>query len=253
MSADIQLIRHATLRITYGETVVLVDPMFSDAAALPPVPDSPFPRRNPLVPLRVSLDDVLDGVKLVLVTHTHRDHWDDAAVKALPKALRVRCQPADQDKIRKDGFARAEAIEAAVSEDGVEISRTGGRHGSGEMAVKMGPVSGYVLKRTGLPTLYIAGDTLWCPEAQQAIARHKPDAIVVNAGAAQFNTGGPITMTAEDVIAVVRAAPEARILAVHMNAWNHCVLTRATLGDELQKAGAARRVVIPDDSEHVSL
>ncbi|MGE5244336.1 MAG: MBL fold metallo-hydrolase [Betaproteobacteria bacterium] len=253
MAADVQLIRHATLRITYGDTIVLVDPMFSDAAALPPVPDSPFPRRNPIVPLRVSLDDVLDGVALVLVTHTHRDHWDDAAVKALPKHLTVRCQPSDEEKIRKDGFERAAAIETSASEAGISITRTGGRHGSGEMAAKMGPVSGFVLKRTGLPTLYVAGDTIWCPEPQDAIARHKPDLIVLNSGAAQFNSGGPITMDTDDVISVVRAAPDARILAVHMNAWNHCVLTRATLGDNLQKANLGRRVTIPDDSEHVSL
>lgn len=252
MAADVQLVRHATLRITYGDSVVLVDPMFSDAAALPPVPDSPFPRRNPLVPLRVGLGDVLDGVDLVLVTHTHRDHWDEAAVKALSKRLRVRCQPSDEERIRKDGFSRAAAIDSRATEAGITITRTGGRHGSGELAKKMGPVSGYVLQRPGLPTLYIAGDTIWCPEPQEAIARHRPDAIVLNCGAARFNTGGPITMDAGDVIAVVRAAPDARVLAVHMNAWNHCVLTRAALGDRLEKAHLGRRVVIPDDTEHVA-
>ncbi len=253
MAVDLQLIRHATLRITYGDAIVLVDPMFSDAAALPPVPDSPFPRRNPIVPLRVSLDDIMSGVALILVTHTHRDHWDEAAVKALPKHLPVRCQPSDEEKIRKDGFTGAEAMQTTASVAGIAITRTGGKHGSGEMAVKMGPVSGYVLRREGLPTVYIAGDTIWCPEPREAILHHKPDVVVLNAGAAQFNTGGPITMDTDDVIAVARAAPDARIVAVHMNAWNHCVLTRATLGDNLQKAQLGRRVALPDDSEHVTL
>jgi L-ascorbate metabolism protein UlaG (beta-lactamase superfamily) len=253
MPAEIELIRHATLRIIYGDAIVLVDPMLADAAAYPPVPDSPFPRRNPIVPLHVATDDILDGLSFVLVTHTHRDHWDDAAVKTLPKTTRVRCQPQDEEKIRKDGFARAEAIQDKATEAGIEIFRTGGRHGTGEMAKKMGPVSGFVLKRAGLPTIYVAGDTLWCDEVRDAINRHRPDVIVLNSGAAQFNTGGPITMPTADVVAVVRAAPEARVVAVHMNAWNHCVLTRATLADELQKAQLAHRVNIPDDSERVSV
>jgi hypothetical protein len=38
-----------------------------------------------------------------------------------------------------------------------------------------------------------------------------------------------------------------------MNAWNHCVLTRTALADALRKAGAGKRVSIPDDSDRVSL
>lgn len=250
---DIQLIRHATLRIAYGDTVVLVDPMLSEQGALDPVQDSPFPRRNPIVPLRLSVDDVLKDVGLVLVTHTHRDHWDDAAVKALPKEVRVLCQPPDEQKIKSAGFGAAAAVDRTVTDHGIEISRASGEHGTGEVGKRMGPVSGFVLARSGLPTIYIAGDTIWCKEVETAIGTHKPDVIVVNAGAAQFNSGGPITMTADDVVSVVGAAGAARVIAVHMNCWNHCVLTRAGLADALKKSGVARRVAIPDDSETVSI
>ncbi len=253
-SAEIQLVRHATLRISYGDTTVLVDPMFGDAGAYPPVQDSPFQRRNPIVPLRLAVEDVIDGVALVLVTHTHRDHWDDAAIKALPKTAKLRCQPPDEQKIKDAGFAAATAIDKTASEDGITIARTGGQHGSGEVGQRMGPVSGFVLKKSGLPTIYVAGDTIWCKEVESAIVEHKPDVVVVNAGAAQFNSGGPITMNADDVLSVVSAAGVlGRVVAVHMNAWNHCVLTRTALADALRKAGAAKRVTIPDDSDRVSL
>ncbi len=252
-SATIQLIRHATLRITYGDTVVVVDPMLSEPGTFDPVPDSPYPRRNPIVPLRLSVDDVLGDVGIVLVTHTHRDHWDDAAAKAVPKTVVVRCQPPDEQKIKAAGFTRAAAIDLSANESGVEIVRTGGQHGSGDVGQRMGPVSGFVLKRAGLPTIYIAGDTIWCGDVQTAIATHKPDVVVVNAGAAQFNSGGPITMSADDVASVVDAAGLARVIAVHMNCWNHCVLTRAGLADALKSAGIARRVAILDDSETVTI
>lgn len=252
-SSEIQLIRHATLRITYGDTIVLVDPMLSDPATFPAVPNSPFPRRNPIVPLRLPVDDIVDGVGLVLVTHTHRDHWDEAAMKALPKNVLLRCQPPDEAKIKAAGFTQVSAIDRAATEHGIELTRTGCHHGTGEVGRQMGPVSGFVLKRAGLPTIYIAGDTLWCDEVKAAIAEHKPDVVVCNAGAAQLNTGGPITMTADDVASVLEAAGLATVIAVHMNCWNHCVLTRAGLADALKKAGLGRRVAIPDDSEAVTI
>ena len=86
---------------------------------------------------------------------------------------------------------------------------------------RMGPVSGYVLSRSGSPTLYIAGDSVWCPEVAAAITTHKPSIIFVNAGAAQFLEGGPITMDVDDVVKVCQAAPQATIVAMHMEAVNH--------------------------------
>ena len=35
--------------------------------------------RNPLVELPMSIDEVIDGVDAVVVTHTHLDHWGNAA------------------------------------------------------------------------------------------------------------------------------------------------------------------------------
>ena len=35
----------------------------------------------------------------------------------------------------------------------------------------MGKVSGFVLKYIGQPTLYIAGDTIWCDEVENAIKK----------------------------------------------------------------------------------
>src|SRR5262245_11881420 len=116
----------------------------------------------------------------------------------------------------------------------------------------MGPVSGYVLSRSGSPTVYIAGDTVWCPEAADAIRAHKPSVILVNAGAAQFLEGGPITMDVEDVVNVCRAAPQATVVAVHMESINHCILTRDALRAGLSSASVTSKVLIPRDGEGVA-
>ena len=72
---------------------------------------------------------------------------------------------------------------------------------------------------------------------------------MANAGAAQFLHGDPITMTAGDVVRVCRAAPQAQVVAVHMEAINHCLLTREELAQQAESAGV--RVVIPEDGEEV--
>ncbi len=138
---------------------------------------------------------------------------------------------------------------AGIEWDGLNISLTGGRHGTGEVAKRIGPVSGFVIKSKSEPSLYIAGDTVWCPEVETALEAHQPDVIVVNAGAAQFLDSDPITMDIEDVIQVVNGAPQAHIVAVHMETINHCVLTRAELASAMDEAGLSDRVLIPADAE----
>jgi len=56
------------------------------------------------------VEQVLDGVQLVLVTHTHRDHWDDAAIQLVPKDLPLLCQPEDLKKMEAVHFVNASAV-----------------------------------------------------------------------------------------------------------------------------------------------
>jgi len=58
-------------------------------------------------------------------------------------------------------------------------------------------------------------------------------------------------MDAEDVIALCRAAPETRVVATHLEALNHCLLTRAELRAALDTAGLAERVAIPADGDYL--
>jgi L-ascorbate metabolism protein UlaG (beta-lactamase superfamily) len=251
--ARLRLIRHATLLVHYAGKTLLVDPLFADAATLPRIGRTANQRPNPLVPLPVAAASVVAGVDAVLVTHTHSDHWDAVAARQLPPATLVFVQPEDARKLGDQGFSNLRPIESATTWEAIRITRCGGEHGRGEVGRRMAPVSGFVLAATGWPTLYIAGDTVWCPEVARVIETHAPGAIVVNAGAAQFLEGGPITMDATDVLQVCEAAPTATIVAVHMEAINHCLLTRAGLAESLAREGRRSRVRIPADGETVEL
>ena len=247
----LRLLRHATLIVEFAGRKLLVDPMLSAPGAMPAIDNSPNPRPNPLVPLPATLQELVQDLDAVLVTHTHRDHWDEAAAQQLPKNVPLLCQPEDEPKLRGQGFTRVQPLQSGLIWNALEVTRTAGQHGTGEIGKKMAPVSGFVLRGPGEDPLYIAGDTIWCSEVQQAIMQFRPATIVVNAGAARFLEGDPITMTAADVLSVCRAAPEAKVVAVHMEAINHCLLTRHQLAAEVTSAGAQSRLAVPNDGQWV--
>ncbi|TXK81840.1 MBL fold metallo-hydrolase [Paenibacillus sp. N3.4] len=247
----LQLVRNATIWLQYGSVHFLIDPMFSDVGANPPIINSTNDRRNPLVPLPFSLDRYL-APDAVLLTHLHPDHWDDVAAAALSKSIPILCQPEDDASISSAGFTSVTVVNTTVKFKGVTISRTRGQHGTGDIGELMGRVSGFVFQADGEPTLYIAGDTIWCDEVKQALDTYRPDVTVVNAGGARFAVGDPITMDTDDVDSLTQYAPYTKVIAVHMDTINHCLVTRTDLRNELEARGILGQVNIPEDGETCS-
>ncbi|WP_423800991.1 MBL fold metallo-hydrolase [Neobacillus sp. SAB-20_R2A] len=244
----IQLIRHATVKISMNQYHFLVDPMFSSKGEMDPVGNAANKFRNPLVELPLPIETILHDIDAVILTHSHRDHFDDAAIKTIPKDLKIFCQPEDEDKLLGLGFSHVTKIKEEENWNGIHFTRTGGQHGSGELGKQMGPVSGFMMESAGEPSLYIAGDTIWCDEVEVAISEHSPEIIILNGGEAQFLTGDPITMGIKDIERVSEEAPSSKIIVVHMESWNHCLLSREELRGYIAKNGL-RNVTIPSNGE----
>lgn len=238
--SSIRLVRHATLLVTVGGTTFLVDPMLASPGEIPPISDTPNDRENPLVELP-TLELSYDAV---VVTHRHVDHFDEAANAELEADVPLFCQPEEADAFLEDGFDDVRPVEDEESFDGVTLHRTPGRHGHGELAEEMGPVSGFVFE--GDETLYLAGDTIWYEAVERTVDQFEPETVVLNGGEARFTYGDPITMGVSDV-AAVRDITDAMVVVVHMGAINHCLLTR----DELR--AAVEDIRVPEDGETISL
>lgn len=247
----IQLIRHATLKIFSGDKKILVDPMLSHKGTIPSIPDVPNQSLNPLVNLPIDIKEILN-CDAVLVTHTHIDHFDDSAAKLLSKSIPVFCQPEDETKIKSYGFINVCPIFSSYSWNDITFNITRSKHGHGELAIKMAPVSGFVISSKGEPSVYIAGDTVWCGEVEKALEKYSPEIVVLNCGAAQFSYGEPITMTAEDVHKLCSKFPNVKVVAVHMEAWNHCRLSRKALKNYISTNKIKNTIFIPDDGESIS-
>ncbi|MGE6124957.1 MBL fold metallo-hydrolase [Aeromonas rivipollensis] len=253
---EMQQVRNATVKITYAGTTFLIDPMLAKQGAYPGFEGTYRSNlRNPLVELPESAENVISGVDAVIVTHTHLDHWDDAAQKALPKDIPLFAQhEADAQLIRSQGFKNVRVLTDESEFGGVKITKTGGQHGTDEMyavpalAKPLGEAMGVVFQAKGYKTLYLAGDTIWRKEVDQAIETYDPEVIVLNAGKAKM-TGyeGAIIMGEEDVLRASQAAKNAKIVAVHMDAVNHMSLTREELRAYVKKQGIESRVDIPED------
>lgn len=91
---------------------------------------------------------------------------------------------------------------------------------------------GVVFSAPNAPTLYVAGDTIWRPEVEQAITTHNP-----------------ILMSKEDTLVTAQLAPEAKIVAVHMDALHHMTVSRAQLREYLAESKLGERVDVPEDAD----
>lgn len=248
----VTLLRHATLIVEIGGVKFLVDPLLAEKNAYEPVANSNN-IRYPMIDLpftKERLLQLINDVDAVLVTHTHRDHWDDVAQAIIDKSKPLFCQPADIEKIKAQGFLNVISIEDKAVFKKVTINRTSGQHGTGEIGIKMGIVSGFVLKHA-TESVYIAGDTIWCQDVKDALQTYKPEITIVNAGAPQYTTGDPITMTPNDIMEVHREMPTTKIMAVHMDTVNHAKVSRKDLREWLVKENLLKQVLIPEDGHLV--
>jgi L-ascorbate metabolism protein UlaG (beta-lactamase superfamily) len=235
----ITLIRSATVVLEVGGRRILVDPMLDPARARPPIENTANPVPNPTVELPLPVEEVLRGIDAVLVTHRHRDHLDGTAERLLPRDVPTFCQPDDASALHDLGLD-VRPVAESLDWDGLVWHRVPARHGSGAVAEMLSPVSGFVLGE-----LYLAGDTVWYEDVDETIARFAPRVAIVNAGGASFLEGGLIVMGIDDVREVAARVPV--VVAVHMEALNHCFLSRADL------AAAVPGVVIPRDGETVEV
>jgi L-ascorbate metabolism protein UlaG (beta-lactamase superfamily) len=156
---------------------------------------------------------VVAGVDAVLVTRLQRDRFDDAAAELVPKDVPVLCRPEDAAGLRDRGFADVRPVARSERLDGIDVTRTGG---------------GYLLRDSGGRRLYLAGDTV-----VDEVLDERPEVVVVDADA-------------HDVVAVAHRVPDARVVAVHLDA-----VERADVHQRVHEQELTDRVTVPEDGAAV--
>ncbi|MEC0347176.1 MBL fold metallo-hydrolase [Peribacillus frigoritolerans] len=252
---NIKQIRNATLIVEYAGKKFLIDPMLAEKGTYPPFPNSLRQDQfNPLVSLPTSIENIIHDIDAVIVTHLHLDHFDDVAKEVLPKDIKMFVQnEEDAAEVRNAGFQNVDALQEDTVFEGIQLIKTKGEHGRGEILKLAGLVCGVVFKHSNEKTLYVAGDTVWYDAVQEVIDTNKPEIIVVNGGNNQFFEGGSLIMGKEDIYEVYKSAPNAQIIVSHMEAVNHWTLSKKELKSFLDEKGISSTVLIPEDGESYSL
>lgn len=256
---NITHIRNATQLITYAGKHFLIDPMLAPKGAYPGFPGTARAElRNPMVELPVDVKTLLEA-DAVIVTHTHDDHWDREAIALIPKDKPIFVQnDHDAALLRSQGFTHLTVMTDETAFGDIRIAKThGGQHGTDrayavpELAERLGEACGVVFRHADEKTLYLAGDTIWREDVAADLLHHQPDVVILNAGYAHVIGFGPIIMGEQDVLSVHFLLPQAKLMAVHMEAINHCLLTRRALREYAEANQFSDALSIPQDGETV--
>jgi L-ascorbate metabolism protein UlaG (beta-lactamase superfamily) len=244
---QIQLIRNATLRMTYADRMFIIDPYLAPKYSQEPLIGK---SRNPLVDLPYPPEDVVADIEMALISHLHPDHFDNLAQQLLPKNIQLYCQPSDEHQIKAAGFSNIMTVGGSVDWHGMTITRTAGQHGNEVWAARMGSVAGFIFRADNEPTIYWAGDTIWYEALEQLVLETEPDIIITHSSGASFEDGHPIIMDGQQTIEVCRIASRSIVIATHMETFDFDTVSRRDLRAMAETEGIeAKRLLIPADGE----
>lgn len=252
-NARFQLIRNATFILEYNGTKFLFDPMFAKKGGHFSISGKLV---SPLVDLPISESDIKKNTDVIVVTHTHFDHFDEFAAKSLDNEIPIIHKSFDKKFLTDNNFTNLNEIIDSLVYNNTTFISTYAQHGTGEILAAMGEVSGYILKAINQPTIYIVGDSVWTQDIYNNIDKHKPDYIVVNSGGAlvpKFEST-PIIMDEYQVLSVIQESKEAKVIAIHMDAIDHCATTREVLKEMAKNNNISNeKLLIPNDGEVLEL
>lgn len=231
----------ATLRLTLiGGPTALIE-VNGFRFVTDPTFDAPGEYQLPHVKLVKTVGPALQAAEIgkvdaILLSHDqHSDNLDNTGRSFLPTADRVLTTVAGAKRLagNAEGMAPWES-RIVSSPDGrrLTVTATPARHGPAGIEPMSGEVTGFVLTFTdpGLRPIYITGDTVWYEGVAEVARRFGAGVVMPFAGAAQ--TRGPfhLTMDVNDAIETACAFPDALIVPLHWNGWQHFTQS----GDDLK-------------------
>ncbi|WP_299671345.1 MBL fold metallo-hydrolase [uncultured Polaribacter sp.] len=250
---EVQLWRNATVLLDIKNIKFLIDPMLGKKSSFGIFPWTQDNRPNPLVDLPFDtkeLDNYLASIDAVVVTHLHPDHWDKAAIERLDKNLPIICPIAIAETIANYGFKNVIEVFRNLNFNEVTISLTSGLHGKGEIEEKMGTVNGFMFSSQD-EQIYFAGDTVLCEEVINTLKLYKPEIVVVAGGAATFEIGAPVTMSANEIVKICKLFPKTQVVITHLESISPCIENRTTISKIIKREGVHLQCVIPNDGEGI--
>jgi L-ascorbate metabolism protein UlaG (beta-lactamase superfamily) len=187
--------------------------------------------------------EAVGDIDAVLLSHDqHFDNLDRAGRALLPRARRVLTTEAGAARL--DGHAEGLRPWDEVKLDSLRVTATPARHGP----VGIEPISGDVLGFAITPeggsgrSVYISGDTVWFDGVAEVARRFDIGVAVLFTGSAKPRGAFHMTMDANDAIEAAHAFPNATIVAIHNEGWEHFTETQDELALAFEALGLGARL-----------
>lgn len=240
-----------TLRFRYAGLTWLTDPTFD------PPGDYPGPvvlhkLIGPAVP-----PDRLGPIDVVLLSHDqHADNLDRSGRALLPSVPTVLSTPDAAGRL--PGVTGLQPWQTITVSGAAEVAVTAvpALHGPAGAEEFSGVVTGFVLRATGAPTVYVSGDNASVDLVAEVVDRFGPiDLAVLNVGAANVGRFGDAdaTLNAQTALRASALLGDAMIIAVHGEGWAHFSESLDHLRRTFGYAGRAEKLIIPPLGEPIMI
>jgi L-ascorbate metabolism protein UlaG (beta-lactamase superfamily) len=248
------LVGGPTLLVRYAGRVFLTDPTFDQPRDYP---SSGVTLRKLTGPALAA--DRLGPVDVVLLSHDqHPDNLDTAGRGVLADVPVVLSTPLAGTRL--PGVTGLEPWQdvtlRAHGRPDVCVTAVPARHGPAGSESITGPVTGFVLRADGHPTVYVSGDNASL-DVVGAIAERARDIAVaiLFVGAANVGRFGPepMTLDAERALAAADLLHDAIVVPVHAEGWAHFTQSADDVVRAFAGTTSAGRLVVPPRGERVVL
>ena len=239
-------IRHGSCIIELDNLRFLIDPVLYKKHTLPAIIGG-IKQKNPLVDICVG-ENILKNIDFIILTHLHFDHFDPKILEYYGSNIQIICSEKFKKKLSQMGFVNINSVKNQITIKGIEVNITKSKHGTGIIGKMMGKSYGFVLRTSENNVVYITGDTVWCNYVEEAIEKYKPKYIIAFAGSAKV-MNIKITLDENGINKILEKTPSVKLIVNHMDAWNHCSLTREVLKNVIR----SNIIFIPSDGETINI
>ncbi len=173
--------------------------------------------------------DVIDVVDVILLTHTHLDHFDQPAVDFLGKDLPIITNVGAASKLRSKGFGDVTGLRVGeeIEFGGIRLRGLPAHHGPFFMRPFTGSVIGFGLECSH-GRLWISGDTVGTADLKVSLSEFDPHVGIVFFGGVRFLFR--LTFDGIDALETLRHASSLSFVhEVHVDDWSHFRTGRADI------------------------